>query len=278
MKSNDIIQEAYGLGRLGGASVGSGQSTNTNNSSNVNTKGPSNTSKVVKGSKVSALSQNFWMKDFMGELNSMLNSAKVGGLLQDKDNTIDYIFSIFASYMQPIKLDKIKSNLPSMYDQIESVINSIADTFIKNKQFDQQLLSQLGEIGWATSKMNNPVKYVGPKNNGDVDTVDVDTVDATGEIDYSQYDSSAKDRADAKKTDIKKPKSKKEGGIDQTISTTSSSERIGPMRATNSSPKNRIIKKGKGDPEQLELPLEQLSKRVTESEKRVEKLKKLLEK
>jgi len=273
MKSNDIIQEAYGLGRLGGASVSSGQSTNTNNSSNVNTKGPSNTSKVVKGSKVSALSQNFWMKDFMGELNSMLNSAKVGGLLQDKDNTIDYIFSIFASYMQPIKLDKIKSNLPSMYDQIESVINSIADTFIKNKQFDQQLLSQLGEIGWATSKMNNPVKYVGPKNNGDVDTVD-----DTGEIDYSQYDSSAKARADAKKTDIKKPGSKKKGGIDPTISTNSSSERIGPMRATNSSPKNRIIKKGKGDPEQLELPLEQLSKRVTESEKRVEKLKKLLEK
>ena len=242
MKSNDIIQE-YGLGRLGGASVSSGQSTNTNNSSNVNTKGPSNTSKVVKGSKVSALSQNFWMKDFMGELNSMLNSAKVGGLLQDKDNTIDYIFSIFASYMQPIKLDKIKSNLPSMYDQIESVINSIADTFIKNKQFDQQLLSQLGEIGWATSKMNNPVKYVGPKNNGDVDTVDVDTVDATGEIDYSQYDSPAKDRADAKKTDIKKPKSKKKGGFDPIISTNSSPERIGPMRATNSSPKNRIIKK-----------------------------------
>jgi len=273
MKSNDIIQEAYGLGRLGGASVSSGQSTNTNNSSNVNTKGPSNTSKVVKGSKVSALSQNFWMKDFMGELNSMLNSAKVGGLLQDKDNTIDYIFSIFASYMQPIKLDKIKSNLPSMYDQIESVINSIADTFIKNKQFDQQLLSQLGEIGWATSKMNNPVKYVGPKNNGDVDTVDVDTVDvdtvdvdtvdATGEVDYSQYDSPAKARADAKKTDIKKPESKKKDGIDPTIST---------------KPKNKIIKKRNANSKQLELPLEQLSKRVTESEKRVEKLKKLLEK
>ena len=278
MKSNDIIQEAYGLGRLGGASVSSGQSTNTNNSSNVNTKGPSNTSKVVKGSKVSALSQNFWMKDFMGELNSMLNSAKVGGLLQDKDNTIDYIFSIFASYMQPIKLDKIKSNLPSMYDQIESVINSIADTFIKNKQFDQQLLSQLGEIGWATSKMNNPVKYVGPKNNGDVDTVDVDTVDvdtvdATGEVDYSQYDSPAKARADAKKTDIKKPESKKKDGIDPTISTTSSSERIGPMMATNSSPKNK-----NANSKQLELPFQQLSKRVTESEKRVEKLKKLLEK
>ena len=270
MKSNDIIQEAYGLGRLGGASVGSGQSTNTNNSSNVNTKGPSNTSKVVKGSKVSALSQNFWMKDFMGELNSMLNSAKVGGLLQDKDNTIDYIFSIFASYMQPIKLDKIKSNLPSMYDQIESVINSIADTFIKNKQFDQQLLSQLGEIGWATSKMNNPVKYVGPKNNGDVDTVDVDTVDAAGEIDYSQYDSPAINRADAKKTDIKKP----------AISTNSSSERIGPKISTNSSPKKKIIKKGNANSKQLELNLEtqQLSKRVTESEKRVEKLKKLLEK
>ena len=265
MKSNDIIQEAYGLGRLGGASVSSGQSTNTNNSSNVNTKGPSNTSKVVKGSKVSALSQNFWMKDFMGELNSMLNSAKVGGLLQDKDNTIDYIFSIFASYMQPIKLDKIKSNLPSMYDQIESVINSIADTFIKNKQFDQQLLSQLGEIGWATSKMNNPVKYVGPKNNGDVDTVDVDTVDATGEVDYSQYDSPAKARADAKKTDIKKPKSKKKDGIDPTIST---------------KPKNKIIKKRNANSKQLELfnETQQLSKRVTESEKRVEKLKKLLEK
>ena len=275
MKSNDIIQEAYGLGRLGGASVSSGQSTNTNNSSNVNTKGPSNTSKVVKGSKVSALSQNFWMKDFMGELNSMLNSAKVGGLLQDKDNTINYIFSIFASYMQPIKLDKIKSNLPSMYDQIESVINSIADTFIKNKQFDQQLLSQLGEIGWATSKMNNPVKYVGPKNNGDVDTVDVDTVDvdtvdAAGEIDYSQYDSPAINRADAKKTDIKKP----------AISTNSSSERIGPKISTNSSPKKKIIKKGNANSKQLELNLEtqQLSKRVTESEKRVEKLKKLLEK
>ena len=252
MKSNDIIQEAYGLGRLGGASVSSGQSTNTNNSSNVNTKGPSNTSKVVKGSKVSALSQNFWMKDFMGELNSMLNSAKVGGLLQDKDNTINYIFSIFASYMQPIKLDKIKSNLPSMYDQIESVINSIADTFIKNKQFDQQLLSQLGEIGWATSKMNNPEKY---------------TVGATGEIDYSQYDSPAKDRADAKKTDIKKLKSKKKDGIDPTIS-------------TNLSPKKRIIKKRNVNSKQLELfnETQQLSKRVTESEKRVEKLKKLLEK
>ena len=270
MKSNDIIQEAYGLGRLGGASVGSGQSTNTNNSSNVNTKGPSNTSKVVKGSKVSALSQNFWMKDFMGELNSMLNSAKVGGLLQDKDNTIDYIFSIFASYMQPIKLDKIKSNLPSMYDQIESVINSIADTFIKNKQFDQQLLSQLGEIGWATSKMNNPVKYVGPKNNGDVDTVDVDTVDAAGEIDYSQYDSPAINRANAKNADdAADPAPEGSWKVGDPVT-------LGNQKITNTHPSYNDIAKNIAKNIALSGPVKPAT--VTESSKRVAKLKKLLEK